>query len=105
MCAVAYLRSEPKEYSSGLAFVIGKRRVAPMRHLLIPRLELQAAVMAVRLKEQIVKKHEMKIHSCSFWLHSTTVLQWIHSSSRKQPVFVANRVAEKLDTADVSQWN
>ena len=104
MCAVAYLRSRPKEYSADLAFVIGKCRVAPMRHLSIPRLELQAAVMAVRLKKQIVKEHEMKIQCCSFWSDTTTVLQWIHSSHRKQQVFVANRVAELLDTTDVSQW-
>ena len=104
MCAVAYLRSHPKKYSADLAFVIGKCRVAPMSHLSIPRLELQAAVMAVRLKEQIVKEHEMKINSCSFWSDSTTALQWIHSSHRKQQVFVANRVAETLDTTDVSQW-
>ena len=104
ICAVAYLRSQPKEYAADLAFVIGKCRVAPMRHLSIPRLELQAAVMAVRLKEQIVKEHEMKINSCSFWSDSTTILQWIHSSHRKQQVFVANRVAKILDTTDVSQW-
>ena len=104
MCAVVYLQSQPKEYSVDLAFVIGKCRVAPMRHHSIPRLELQAAVMAVRLKEQIFKEHEMKISSCSFWSDSTTLLQWIHSSHRKQQVFVANRVAEILDTTDVSQW-
>ena len=80
MCAVAYLRSQPKEHSADLAFFIGKCRVVPMRHLSIPRLELRAAVMAVRLKEQIVKEHEMKINSCSFWSDSTTVLQWIESS-------------------------
>ena len=74
------------------------------RHLSIPRLELPAAVMAVSLKEQIAKEHEMKISSCSFWSDSTTVLHWIHSSYRKQQVFVANRVAEILDTTDVSQW-
>ena len=56
MSAVAYPRSEPKQYSVDLEFVIGKCRVAPMRHLSIPRLELQAAVMAVRLKEQVVKE-------------------------------------------------
>ena len=66
MCAVAYLSSQPKKYSADLAFVIGKCRVAPIRHLSIPRFELQAAVMAVSLKEQIVKEHEMKINSCSF---------------------------------------
>ena len=105
MCAVAYLRSKPKEYPADLAFVIGKCRVAPMRHLSIPRLELQAAVVAVRLKEQIVKEHESKVLSCSFWTDSTSVPQWIHSSHRKQQVFVANRVAEILDTTNVSQWN
>ena len=102
--AVAYLRSQLKEYSADLAFVIGKCRVAPMRHLSIPRLELTAAVMGVRLKEQIVKEHKMRIQCCSFWLDSTTVLQWIHSSHRRQQVFMANRVAEILDTTDVSQW-
>ena len=104
MCAVACLRSQPKDYSADLVFVVGKCRVAPMRHHSIPRLELQAAVMAVRFKKQIVKEHEMKINSCSFWSDSTTVLQWIHSSHRKQQVFVANRVAEILYTTDVSQW-
>ena len=104
MCAVAYLRSQRKEYSVDSAFVIRKCRVAPIRHLSSSRLELQAAVMAVRLKEQIVKEHEMKINSCSFWSDSTTVLQWIHSFHRKQQVFAADRVAEILDTTDVSQW-
>ena len=104
MCAVAYLRSQPKEYSSGLAFVIGKCTIAPRRHLLIPRMEMQAAVMAVRLKKQIVKEHEMKIHSYSFWSDSTIVLHCLHSSHRKQQVFVANRLAEILDTTDVSEW-
>ena len=104
MCAVAYLRSQPKEDSADSAFIIGKCRLAPMSHLPITRLELQAAVMALRLKEQIVKEHEMQINSCSFWSESSTVLQWIHSSHRKQQVFVANRVAEILDTTDVSQW-
>ena len=103
MCAVAYLSLQTKEYSSGLAFVIGKCRVAPMRHLSIPRLQMQAAVMAMRLKEQSVKEHEMKIHSYSFWSDSTTVLQWIDSPYRKQQLFVANRLAAILDTTDVSQ--
>ena len=91
MCAVPYLRSQSKKYSADLAFVLGKCRLSPMRHLSIPRWELQATVLAVKLKEQIVKEHELKIISCSFWPDSTTVPQWIHSFHRKQQVFVANR--------------
>ena len=59
MCAVAYLRSQPKKYSAYLAFAAGKCRVAPMNHLSIPRLELQAEFMAVKFKEQIVKEHKL----------------------------------------------
>ena len=94
MSAVAYLRSQQKEYSADLAFVIGKFRVALMRHLSIPQLELQAAVMVVMLKEQIVKEHKMKINNCSFWSDSTAVLQWIHSSHRKQQVSRINNPAD-----------
>ena len=36
MCALAYLRSQPKEYSTDLALFIGKCRVAPMSNLSIP---------------------------------------------------------------------
>ena len=67
MSTAAYLFSQSKEYAADLAFVIGKNRVAPMGHLSIPRLDLQAAVMAVRLEEQIVMEHEMKLNVCSFW--------------------------------------
>ena len=76
-----------------------------MLHISIPRLELQAAVMAVRFKEQKMKKHESKIHSSNFLTDSTTVLQWIHTSHRRQQVFIANRVDEILDTTNISQRN
>ena len=105
MCAVAYLRTQPNVLPADLAFVIGKCRVAPMRHLSMPQLELQAALMAAMLKEQIFKEHEMKIYSCSFWSDSTMVLQWIHSSYCKQQVFVVNRVADVLDATDSTQFN
>ena len=32
ICAVAYIRLQPKEKSADLAFTVGKSRVAPMRH-------------------------------------------------------------------------
>ena len=60
--------------------------------------------MAERLKEHIVKEHEMKIHSCSFLSESNTVLQYIHNLYRKQHAFVAIQVAGILNTTDVSQW-
>ena len=38
------------------------------------------------------------------WTNSTTVLQWLNSTS-KQPIFVANRVCEILEHTSVDEWN
>ena len=51
--AVAFLRAQVNT-SSGpkteLAFVVGKVPVAPMKVMTVPKLELQAALLAARLK-------------------------------------------------------
>ena len=38
------------------------------------------------------------------WTDSTTVLQWLHSTS-KLPIFIANRVCETLENTIVDEWN
>ena len=38
-----------------LAFVLGKARVAPMKVMTTPKLELQAALLAARLKQDICR--------------------------------------------------
>ena len=70
MCAVAYLRYQAKENSTDLEIVTGKCILGPKCRLSVQRLELQAAVKAVQLKEQIVREHELKTHCCSFWCDS-----------------------------------
>ena len=97
MWAVAYLSSQTKGYSADIAFVIATRSGTD-------EASFNTSIgIVVWLKEQIVKEHEMKKNSCSLWSNSTTVLQWIHTSHRKQQVFLANRVDEILETTDVSQ--
>ena len=50
--AVAFLRARVHACTE-VAFVIGKARVAPMKTLTVPKLELQAAVLAARLSIDI----------------------------------------------------
>ena len=87
-----------------LAFVLGKARVAPMKVMTVPKLELQAALLAARLKNEIIQALTVTVNQVFMWTDSTTVLQWINSNE-KQPIFVANRVCEILEYTSVDQWN
>ena len=100
--AVAFLRA--KVVKKELAFVFGKVRVAPIKALTIPKREIQASLLAARLRKEVEKALTLEISKIFMWSDSTTVLQWIHSLD-KQPVFVANRVAEILLLSTTNEWN
>ena len=57
-----------------------------------------------RLKQLIVDEHDVEIGRTFFRTDSPTVLQWLHGGDKKQPVFVANRVAEIIDSSTLDQW-
>ena len=77
--------------------------VAPMKCLTVPELELQATLLATRLKAEIKKTLKIPLSRVFMWTDSTTVLQWLGSLD-KQPIFVANRVSEILQSTTVDQW-
>ena len=70
----------------------------------VAKLDMQAAVFGVRLREPFLEEHEFEIDKILHWTDSTNVLQWLHSAKKKQPVLVANRVAEILENSSINQW-
>ena len=74
-----------------------------MKALTIPKLELQAALLAARLRNEVQRPLTLQIERTFMWTDSTTVLQWLHSLE-KQPVFVANRVADILELTTADEW-
>ena len=87
-----------------VSFVLGKCRIALIKQLSIPRLELQAAVYSVRLRTLFVQEHDLRIDSVTHWTDSVTVLQWLHSADKKQNVFVANRAVQILENSTIDEW-
>ena len=104
-CAVGFLRARlSSSHKTQKAFIFGKARVAPMKALSITKLELQAALLATRLKDDILTALTVSMNHAYMWTDSTTVLQWLNSTE-KLPVFVANRVGEILESAPIDDWH
>ncbi|XP_055623761.1 uncharacterized protein LOC129767164 [Toxorhynchites rutilus septentrionalis] len=101
--AVTYLRFEQGS-TVECAIVGAKTRVTPLKFLSIPRLELQAAVIGVRLADRIMKSLSFKVHKRFFWTDSRDVLCWIQSDHRRYSQFVAFRISEILETTEAADW-
>ena len=87
-----------------IKFVIGKSRLAFIKSVSIPRLELEDATLAVKLNVAILREVRRTDLMTTFWTDSTTVLYMIHNSSKRFPTFVANRLAKIDETSHPNQW-
>ncbi|KAK3714890.1 hypothetical protein QZH41_001884 [Actinostola sp. cb2023] len=104
IAAVAYLRQTNELGKVQCAFVMGKARNTPLKDWTIPRLELQAAVLAIRLSNTVRRELDLDIDSPTFWTDSMTTLQYIRNTSRRFSVFVANRLTEIHENSSPVQW-
>ena len=98
------VRQKTKQGTYEVNFVAAKSRVAPLKQLTIPHLELQAAVLASHLAKTIVKESTIQFANVKFFAESSITLAWIQSPSRSFKPFVSARVGEIQNNSDPSQW-
>ena len=103
--SVAYLRVVSEPNVVHCSFLMSKSRLAPTRFISIPRLELCAAVIAVKMNDILTKELQLEIRSTFYWTDSLIVLQYIKNKSRRFQTFVANRVAIIHEGSTQNEWN
>ncbi|XP_076246522.1 uncharacterized protein LOC143186698 [Calliopsis andreniformis] len=101
--AVAYLRVAT-ESGTRVALVMAKTRVAPLKPLSVPRLELQAALLGARLAKTVTEELKIDVNRRYLWSDSITVIRWIKSEPRIRQVFVAHRLGEIGELTLSSEW-
>ncbi|XP_062704688.1 uncharacterized protein LOC134286987 [Aedes albopictus] len=103
--ACTYARSTDSNSGIDDQPIAVKSSVAPLKLLSIPRFELSAAVLAARLRAEILEALTMSIDSSYFWSDSSVTLEWLRSPPHVWKIFIANRVSEIQTTNQGSEWN
>ncbi len=98
--AVSYLRAVDPSGNIHVSFLLGKSRLAPLKFLSIPKLELTAAVEAVKMNNTVCYELSFDPTKSYFWTDSMTVLQYIKNKVRRFYTFVANRVNIILESSE-----
>ena len=99
--AIVFARIEG-EKSNFVHLLSAKSRVAPKKST-IPRLELMAATIAVRLASNVTQSLTRKVVSVNYWSDSTTVLAWI-KRDLELGTFVRNRIKEIRSASEPERW-
>ena len=102
---VAYLRCALLDGKYACSLLFGKFKVTKLKVVSVPRLELGAAVLAVRVVDLILRESLVNPSRIYYWTDSMTLLYYLNNTSSRFATFVVNRVASILSYSNVRQCN
>ncbi|XP_065084349.1 uncharacterized protein LOC135706631 [Ochlerotatus camptorhynchus] len=102
--ACIYLRSLFNDGSAKLRLLTSKSKLAPLHDLSIPRKELCAALLLIRLVLKVLPALDMEFREIVLWCDSTIVLAWIKKPLNQLLLFVRNRIAVIQEHTGGFRW-
>lgn len=102
---VAYLRSVYPDGTVIINLIASKGRVAPLKSLMIPRLELQGSLVLAQLMSQIASDLNIDSHRQFGWTDSMIVIGWLQRAPSSLAIFVGNHINKIQAVAPTLQWS
>ncbi|XP_055543704.1 uncharacterized protein LOC129729231 [Wyeomyia smithii] len=103
--AVVYSRSRDENGKIVITLLAAKTRVAPIKQVTLPRLELSAAALLTELMKQITNAFSNLQLEHWAWTDSSIVLDWLSAHPRKWQTFIGNRTSVILNFLPRDRWN
>ncbi|XP_072401168.1 uncharacterized protein [Diabrotica undecimpunctata] len=102
--ACIFIKSTDSLGRSYSFLLCAKSKVAPLKPVTLPRLELCGAVILSRLTNKVKNSLNVQFDTCYLWTDSSIVLSWLKTAANTLKTFVSNRVAEIQETTSFAQW-
>ncbi|VEN35931.1 unnamed protein product, partial [Callosobruchus maculatus] len=102
--ACIYLRTEDYNGVFHVELLVSKTKVAPLKTITLPRLELSGVLILSRLATSVSSALRVKIDRRVFWTDSTIVLSWLKIAPNRLQTFVGNRVSEIQQLTESDEW-
>lgn len=102
--AAIYVRSVDQNGEVLVHLLCARSKVAPLKKISVPRLELCGAVILSRLSRKVIESFDLVFNNIFLWTDSTIVLGWINTPSHLLKTFVANRISEIQSNTKCEFW-